>query len=100
MPRFRVISGSSRCSATDVRQVIAGAMCGAHFFMGRTIHLEWAHVEREEILWEIHNGRLLDSAHTRSRQSFEAWHIFRVGSEGRSSEPLLSVKLDSVNGQV
>jgi hypothetical protein len=57
-------------------------------------------VERENAPWEIFQGRLLDSAHTRSVQSFEAWHIYRVGPEGRSGEPLLSVQWDADSGLV
>jgi len=100
MPRFRARSSSVFSSTWEVRQAIADALRPAHFFEGRTIRLEWAEVEREEIAWEIFQGRLLDLAHTRCRQSFETWNIFRIGPEGRSSEPLLSVKLDAGNGLV
>jgi hypothetical protein len=100
MPRFRLRSGSRFSSPVDVREVIADAVRPAQFFEGRTIRLEWEHVARQDISWEIFEGRLLDPAHTRRRQSFEAWNVFRLDAGGRSSEPLLSVKLDAVLGLV
>jgi hypothetical protein len=100
MPRLRARSDPCLSSPLDVPQVIADCLRPKHFFEASTIRLEWEHVERENAPWEIFQGRLLDSAHTRSVQSFEAWHIYRVGLEGRSGEPLLSVRWDADRGLV
>src|SRR5262249_7029263 len=54
----------------------------------------------EEVPWEVFQGRLLDRAHTRLTQAFEAWNLFRVDDRGRSAEPLLAVKLDACCGEV
>jgi hypothetical protein len=72
-------------------------MAPAHFFVGATIDLEWQTGIREEIPWELFRGRLLDPAHTRERQAFESWQVFRVADGVRAGQPLVSVKLDSIN---
>src|SRR5262249_20030792 len=100
MPRFRtrlVPVSASRLTPDRVRQIITDAFRPVHFFAGRTIGLEWQPAVREEIAWEIFQGRLLEPAHTRLRQQFEAWHLFRLRSDGRSAEPLLSVRFDAAN---
>src|ERR1700730_17007610 len=91
------MSGEERAtiSVEEIRTSIAGAMRPAHFYIGRGIRLEWEHVAREEIRWQLFHGRLLDASQTRQQQAFEAWNVFRHDSEGRSAEPLLSVKLDA-----
>ena len=66
-----------------------------HFYVGPDLALEWRHVPAEEISWEIFRGRLLDPAHTRQRRVFEAWNVYQTGPDGRSSEPLLSLKWDA-----
>src|SRR5262249_8687326 len=58
------------------------------------MQLTWEHLPAEELAWEIFHGRLVDAAQTRSKQTFESWNIHWITPEGRSGEPLLSVKLD------
>ncbi len=66
----------------------------AHFYAGPGLTLEWAPASRQETSWEVFRGRLLDPAHTRQRRTFTTWDVFAVTPEGRSGEPLLSLKLD------
>jgi hypothetical protein len=80
--------------ADTVRAVIGDLVARPHFYVGPNVALEWEGPVREEVPWEIFRGRLLDSAYTRLRHAFEAWHVFRVEDGRRSDEPLLSVKLD------
>src|SRR5713101_6348641 len=47
----------------------------AHFFIAAPIILEWEYRPSETISWEIYRGRLLDSAQTRAKQTFETWNI-------------------------
>jgi hypothetical protein len=77
-----------------VRETIADALRPGHFFVKPPMELTWAQLPAEELVWEIFHGRLLDAAHTRSKQTFESWNIHWVTPEGRSVEPLLSLKLD------
>lgn len=81
----------------DVRALLTEVTHPAHFFVGRTIGLEWAFTPREEVFWEIFQGQLLDGSQTRQRQVFDAWNIYQWDRTGRSSEPLLSVKLDAAS---
>src|SRR5262249_175991 len=55
----------------------------------------WEHHDREEIPWEIFGGQLLDSSQTRLTESFESWNIYWNEGGHRSTEPLISLKLDS-----
>jgi hypothetical protein len=71
-----------------------------HFFVDVTVHLEWEHLDREGISWELFQGRLLDPAHTRQQRSFESWQVFRMDGTRRAAQPLLSVKWDPPNGLV
>jgi hypothetical protein len=87
-------------SPDDLRELIDEAVRPAHFFVGPATRLEWQHVAAEDVSWEVFRGRLLDSAHTRQRRTFEAWNVYLIGDEGRSTESLLSVKLDLRAGQV
>ncbi len=110
MPRFRERSRrgtSGGCeppegslSLEQVRQIVADAVLPPHFFLDKTLNLEWEHVAAEESPWEIVQGRLLDKAYATERRSFEAWNIFLVDGAGRSAEPLLSLKLDAGAGQL
>jgi len=84
----------------DVRRIIADALSPAHFFVRPPLRLESEHVAAEEVSWEVFRGRLLDPAHTRQRRTFEAWNVYLWGDEGRSTEPLLSVKLDLDAGEL
>jgi hypothetical protein len=103
MPWFRQPRKSAapvRLDAQTVRAVIGDLLGRRHFFVGQGIALEWQGPVGEEVPWEIFRGRLLDPAHTRLRQAFEAWHIFRIEDGQRSAEPLLSLKLDLPGRQV
>jgi hypothetical protein len=72
----------------------------AHFFHAPTLVLDWQHIDREEMYWEIFQGRLLDPAHTRQCRAFESWNVHAQDETGRSGELLLSVKLDREAGQL
>ena len=81
------------------------APCGevtrpCHFFTGPNLRLEWEHPPEEESVWEVFQGRLLDPAHTRQRRTFEAWNVYQLTDEGRSGEPLLSLKWDHDANQI
>lgn len=104
MPRFREPmfrpETTEPLSPEAVRRLAAEVLAPAHFFTAPGLCLEGEHVAREELAWEIFRGRLLDTAHTRQRCAFEAWNAYRVGAEGRSAEPLLSLKLDGEGGRL
>jgi hypothetical protein len=84
----------------EIRSVIADAVAPRHFFIGNGLELEWEHAPAENIPWEIYKGRLLDASQTRERRTFEAWNIYSIDEFGRSTEPLLSVKLDAEAGEI
>src|SRR6516225_974067 len=84
----------------EIRSVIADAVAPRHFFIGDGLELEWEHAPAENIPWEIYKGRLLDASQTRERRTFEAWNIYSIDEFGRSTEPLLSVKLDAETGEI
>src|SRR5205807_1497275 len=52
----------------------------------------------QETAWEVFRGRLVDRAHTRQTQTFEAWDVYLVDETGRSGEPLLALKFDRAGG--
>jgi hypothetical protein len=101
MPRFREHSRreensgpAGALSLDKIRQVIAQAIEPAHFFVRQPLILEWQHQPSEQIAWEIHQGRLVDPAHTRLGQRFESWNVYCSEPGNRSAEPILSVKLE------
>src|ERR1700722_19321442 len=97
MPRFRqppVLAIVPPPGPETLRLLIDDLMAPAHFFLAESVRLEWEHRETEEISWEMFQGRLLDPGYTRQKAVFESWNIYRITSEGRSGEPLLSVKVD------
>src|SRR5262249_44498324 len=96
MPSFRTLDRSDNACSTpeSIRSLITDLMSAEHFFQGPSLHLSWQHTLHEDIPWEICKGRLLDKTHTRLRKSFEAWHIYSHEDGVRSSEPILSLKLD------
>jgi hypothetical protein len=87
-------------SIDEIRAVAADAVAPRHFFVGNGLELEWEHALAENIPWEIYKGRLLDASQTRERRTFEAWNIYSVDEFGRSTEPILSLKLDAETGQL
>jgi hypothetical protein len=112
MPYFRSpVAGQSSepVRLSDVRKLAAELIHPAHFFVGPGLRLEWLHVESEELAWEVFQGRLLDPAHTRQRQAFEAWDVYQVGpllgapdgsGDDRSEAPLLALLLDAAAGKL
>ena len=97
MPRFRSRSSADllcdiALSPETIRWLVGEVTRPCHFFIGRNMRLEWEHCASEESAWEIFQCRLLDPAHTRQRRTFEAWNVFQLMDDGRSGEPLLSVK--------
>src|SRR5205809_5884632 len=100
MPRFRACSTDPAPGHRSVRDVAAEVLSPAHFFTGPGLVLEWDHAEREEVPWEVFQGRLLDPAHTRERRTFEAWNVYQLTDAGRSGEPLLSLKWDHDANQI
>ena len=101
MPRFRPVDARLAgvpITLDAVRRLAAETIAPAHFFVAPTLDLEWTHLDREESAWEIFRGRLLDPAHTRERAVFEAWSVYENTPEGRSAEPVLSLKLDVTAG--
>jgi hypothetical protein len=87
-------------SLDKIRAVAADAMAPRHFFAGNGLCLEWEHVSAEDIPWEIYKGRLLGASQTRERRTFEAWSVYGIDENGRSTEPLLSLRLDAETQQL
>jgi hypothetical protein len=105
MPRFRPRSSSDLLcdiplSPEPVRWLAGEVTRLCHFYTGANLQLEWEYCSREQSAWEIFQGRLLDPAHTRQRGTFETWNIYQVTYEGRSGEPLLSLKWDHDANQI
>jgi len=86
--------------ADAIRRAVEDALHPSQFLVGKRIALEWAAPLPEEVAWEVFRGRLLDASQTRQRHAFESWNIFQVGAEGRSPEPILSIKWDTQAGQL
>lgn len=80
-------------TTAEIRRVLDMSFAPCHFFLGPRMELKFEH-QSEEISWEIFKGRLLEPAHTRIRQEFEAWNAYWVDGERRSEEPILALKLD------
>jgi len=87
-------------SLDEIRAVVADAVAPRHFFVGNGLELGWEHAPAENVPWEIYKGRLLDASQTRERRTFEAWNVYSIDEFGRSTEPILSVKLDAETGQL
>jgi hypothetical protein len=100
MPRFRPRSpaDSGLCdmplSPETVRWLCGDVTRLCHFFTGPNLRLEWEDRPDDVSVWEVFQGRLLDPAHTRQRRTFEVWNVYQLTDEGRSGEPLLSLKWD------
>ncbi len=105
MPRFRcaavdcgagplpVSAGDGLCALLD--EVFAAR----NFYVASSLEVVCVR-QKEEIPWEIFQGRLLDPAHTRERQTFESRSLCLATPDGRAAEPLLSLKLDQARRQV
>jgi hypothetical protein len=85
---------------STVRRLAAEILRPGHFFLGPDLDLCWEAGVREELSWEIFQGRLLDPAHTRTKVTFESWNLFTLAGGVKSPEPFLSVKLEEVAGKV
>jgi hypothetical protein len=98
---FRSFNPSGRpLDLQGVCQIIDEISQPGHFFLGPGMSLEWESGKAEEISWEIFRGRLLEPKHTRETRRFLSWNLYQVLQEGRSDEPLLSLKLDIYTSQV
>src|SRR5262249_10577220 len=97
---FRDSAPTEPLSLDTVRRVVADALRPGYFFTGPGLALAWGHTRTEEVAWEVFQGRLLDPAPTRQRRTFEAWNVHAPGGEAPPAEPLLSVKLDAVGGEL
>src|SRR4051794_5681695 len=103
VPRFRPFTlpaPSGPVTPDVVRSLAAEVLRPGHFFTGPGVLLEWESCPAEGTFWEVFQGRLLDPAHTRQRRTFEAWNVYQRGPEGRSGEPVLSLKLDAAAGEL
>jgi hypothetical protein len=89
----------SKWTAAEIGRLLRQCLAPEHFFLAADVNLEW---ERgaEEVPWEIFKGRLLEPAHSRSSQAFEAWNVYWLEHGSRSTEPILSLKLDFSGRQV
>src|SRR5947209_306799 len=87
-------------SVDSVRRLAEAVLAPGHFFTGPGMQLEWEHNAEQEAAWEVFHGRLVDRAHTRQTQTFEAWDVYLVDETGRSGEPLLSLKFDHTGGRL
>ena len=101
MPRFRPVDARLAgvpFTLDGVRRLLADTLAPRHFFVAPDLDLEWTHNDHEETAWEVFRGRLLDPAHTRLRAVFAAWSVYEKTPEGRSAEPVLSLKLEESAG--
>jgi hypothetical protein len=96
MPSFRKPKTENR-KPISVAALITEMLRPAYFFLGPELELEWENETKQELAWEIFQGRLLDPAHTRQRRSFAAWKIYASNprEEGRPNEPILALYLDA-----
>ena len=85
--------------ATDIGRLLSQCLAPEHFFLATDANLKWEH-KAEEIPWEIFKGRLLEPAHSRASQAFEAWNVYWLENGSRSTEPILSLKLDFSGRQI
>jgi hypothetical protein len=102
MAWFRTTTPTTLAGLTQamVPKVMAEVVLPAHFFTREPVALEWEFAASEDLPWEVLHGRLVDPAHTRQRRKFAAWNLFLTDEDGRSQEPLLSLKLDASEGRL
>src|SRR5262245_47890199 len=102
MPWFRTPTSTPKIALSPerVRHVIADVVHRCHFFTRGKTNLTWQQPGTETVPWEIYAGRLLDAPMTRHQRTFESRNIHLITPEGRSAEPLLSVKLDAAAGEI
>jgi hypothetical protein len=103
MPRFRSPPPdlAPRPITPDALATLLTQVCAPpHFYVGPGLMLGWTRTSRDEASWEVFRGRLLDPAHTRQRRTFASWNVHALTAEGRSNEPLLSLKLDAAAGEL
>jgi hypothetical protein len=93
LPSFTSDSGPT--SPEWVRLQIEDALRPENFFLAPPAELIPEHRSREEMLWEVFHGQLLDGRRTRARRTFESWNLFWADLSGRSGEPILAVLLDA-----
>jgi hypothetical protein len=78
----------------QVLSAVERVLHSRHFFLAPGLELEWETRTAETIPWEIFHGRLLPPAQTRLERAFLAWNVYLQEDGQRSTEPLLSLKLD------
>jgi hypothetical protein len=81
-------------SLDDVR-ALAGELLRPDRFFAPGRALVCQHIPSETLRWEVFQGRLLDHTQTRQEATLEAWNLY----DGRD-EPILSLKVDSVQGRL
>src|SRR5262245_34061324 len=94
MLRFRAFWPPSLWQG-DLAHLMSLVLDPRHFHLAPGLSLKSEHLAGHTQRWEIHRGRLLDSAHTRQEKTFEEWNLYLVENSQRSSGPLLSLKLDA-----
>jgi hypothetical protein len=86
-------------SAPEIRQLLHRCFAPGHFFLASGVDLAWDY-RPEEIPWEVFKGRLLEPTLSRATQGFEAWNAYWREQGDRSTEPILSLKLDYPRRQI
>ena len=90
----------------EIRSVIQQALNQGCFFAGQGSCCHVQYNPNEDIAWEILDGHLLDSSHTRLRKDFESWNVFLDETatletqENTSNAPVVSIKFDPVNHHI
>jgi hypothetical protein len=101
MPRFRPRSTpvppqlAAPPTLLAAGQLIDELMQPGHFFVARSLRLQWIAAKAEDVPWEVFRGRLVDPAHTRQQARLLSWHVVE-----ESGAPLISVRLDVHAGVV
>ena len=80
----------------EVASAVEKALKPGCFFLAPGCKLRVSHEPREEILWELFAGHLLDETKTRLRKSFESWNIHFDDSVA----PVISVRYDQPEGRI
>lgn len=96
MPRFRARAAVPQ----DLAAVIAEGLRPGNFFTGPGVRLDWQFRSQVETPWEVFRGRLLAAAQTRARQRFDTWDVYLTTPEGRSAEPVISIKHERTSDHI
>lgn len=101
----RMVDPSKRTPAQpptweQLRSIMEEVLHPKHFFIIHPLTLEWEFTPKESCRWEIYRGRLMEPRHTREECQFVTWNIFLVDEGVRSNEPILSLKLNAITGEI